>query len=227
MGRGPSGPFRPFIFLRCLLLLGVFALVTAEGEEGEEEGVELGPRLPGDPKYWLRLKSVSFSEGSLEPSFDGKLNDFKLTIEFFPDDLLRCRSFTITIRLDLQHYDLLALPKILVNGKPLKYSPLNAIVVPVVMNETIAAEDKVVSITMEDPSGKKFGGFLGFGGKSRSHEYRIRCLQPPEFQNVVKIDNLKVKLDNKEMTPDKEDPKTGQYWYTLPASASGAYLQEH
>lgn len=201
---------------RCIILLSFCTLLDAKKEE-----VQLGPREPGDPKYWLRLKSVGFSEGELNPPFDGKLNDFELTVKN-PG----VRSFTMTIGLDLRHYDLLHLPKIWVDGKVLKYSPLDPIEIPIFVNDTIGALDRTVSITMEDPSGKKFGGFLGIGGKVRTHDYRIRCLQPPEFQKVVKIEKIKVKLDNNTyLKSDKADDETGQSWYTIPATSSGAYVE--
>eukprot|EP00435_Cladocopium_sp_Y103_P023624 s508_g5.t1 len=224
---------------------GFCTLLNAKKKEG---GVELGPREPGDPKYWLHLKNIAFSEGELNPPFDGKLSDFSLTVknpgvgekyveqveqvelvlsfvscELRPD---RC-VFQLVQGLDLRHYDLLHLPKILVDGKPLKYSPLDPIEIPIFVNDTIAALDRTVSITLEDPSGKKFGGFLGIGGKTRTHDYHIRCLQPPEFQKVVTIDKIKVKNDKNEyLKPDKDDDlETGQYWYTIPSTSTGAYLE--
>lgn len=215
MGKGHV----PSALWRCVTLLSFCTLLNAKEKEG---GVELGPREPGDPKYWLHLKNIAFSEGELNPPFDGKLSDFSLTVKN-PG----VRSFTMTISLDLQHYDLLHLPKITVDGKVLKYSPLDPIEIPIFVNDTIAALDRTVSITLEDPSGKKFGGFLGIGGKTRSWDYKIRCLQPPEFQKVVTIDDIKVKNDKNEyLKPDKDaDLETGQYWYTIPATSTGAYLK--
>ncbi|CAJ1341231.1 unnamed protein product, partial [Effrenium voratum] len=210
------------IVFRYLLLLSVISAAQEDGDGDGDGSVELGPRLPGDSEYWLRLRSLSFSEGKLEPQFDGKGHDFTLTIEN-PE----VKSFIITVELDLKYYDLLALPRIEVDGKVIEVSPLNTIVVPVLMNSSIGPEDKIVSIKLMDPSGKGFGGFLGFGAKPRDHEYRIRCLQPPEFQNVVKISDLQLKLqDGKMLEPTKSDVRvTGQYWYTLPAEETGAYVK--
>ncbi|CAE8689513.1 unnamed protein product, partial [Polarella glacialis] len=46
--------------LASTLLLG---LARAEG------GIELGPALPGSDKYWVKLRGLSTSEGTMTPEF--------------------------------------------------------------------------------------------------------------------------------------------------------------
>eukprot|EP00439_Symbiodinium_sp_Y106_P036302 s1496_g4.t1 len=62
--------------------------------------------------------------------------------------------------------------------------------------------------------------------ETAANEYRIRVLQPPEFDQVVKIDNLEMSMGNGALLhPTREKHETGEYWYTLPSSEEGANVK--
>eukprot|EP00439_Symbiodinium_sp_Y106_P080751 s27_g19.t1 len=102
---------------------GGFAAVLADGNVvtwGHADPRAVLPAMPGEDKYWLKLKYISFSAGSLSPHFDPNRNDYELTIH--NQDV---ESFTMTLSLELSKYDLLFLPRIEIDGNHTIYTPLN------------------------------------------------------------------------------------------------------
>jgi len=211
-----SRPFATWRTLQLLLGLAVLAL----GKEEKDEGELLGPAMPGEDKYWLKLKYISFSAGSLSPHFDPNRNDYELTIH--NQDV---ESFTMTLSLELSKYDLLFLPRIEIDGNHTIYTPLNPLTHVVYVNEGVGPEDKTVYIKLVDPIGTT-SGLFGIPKPPRANEYRIRVLQPPEFDQVVKMDNLEMSMGNGALLhPTREKHETGEYWYTLPSSEEGANVK--
>mmetsp|Transcript_73243 Transcript_73243/g.171704 ORF Transcript_73243/g.171704 Transcript_73243/m.171704 type:complete len:1353 (-) Transcript_73243:52-4110(-) len=206
-------------------LLGLAALAQAK-EGGHADSADLGPAMPGEDKYWLKLQTVSFSEGKLTPGFDPKQNNYELSISN-PE----VESFTFTPTLQLAKYDLLHLPIIEIDGKQHHADPLKPIQHVVWVNKTEGPHDHPLSVKLIDPIGMRYG-FFHIPIYPRVNEYSFRILQAPQFEKVVKISKLEVVLENgtalePQQPPVKGMDTTGQYWFDLPGSEKGAYIQGH
>ena len=144
-------------FVSAVLTLGCLSVVSAAGagdggsEGGSLDSIHVGPALPGDKRYWVKLKELNPSEGSLKPAFDPDGTDFTVRI-----NNPHVRSITFNIVPDLTKYNLLHCPLIKIDGKKQDYSPLNPLATEIQVDENIGPHDQVVVFTVADPSGPFF-----------------------------------------------------------------------
>ncbi|CAK0886059.1 unnamed protein product, partial [Prorocentrum cordatum] len=147
------------------------------------------PKLPGDPDYYVLLKSIEVSEGVLSPPFDPRGQDFALPVQD-----ARATEIVLTLELDQEKYDLMHSPDVFVDGVRTPYNPLQPIVVELPLNETPGPLERTIRVAVADPSGAGMlwsskgihdlsGGVLGRG----VHEYAIHLRQTPEFGEALRI----------------------------------------
>mmetsp|Transcript_722 Transcript_722/g.1262 ORF Transcript_722/g.1262 Transcript_722/m.1262 type:complete len:1268 (-) Transcript_722:93-3896(-) len=209
---------RAMISAAVTLLFCLLPLTNAGGGGGSVTS-DLGPAMPGDAKYWVLLENLLFSEGELRPKFDPKGTDFTLVIKN-----QAVREITATLEVQIDKYNLAYKPKLEIDAKEIKYSPLNPINVKIPINETIDAEDKVVTFTVSDPQGGT-GGL--FPQAPKNHKYNIHIEQPPEYDKVMIAKEVVVKtVDDITIPPVKDDGNiSGTYEYVIPEEQFAATVQ--
>lgn len=172
--------------VRAMAVLALFLSIspTSAGQDGEDDGPQEVPKTYGDSGFYVKLQRLSVSQGELDPSFSPNREKYTVAVEN-PN----AKELLFAMELNIPKYDLMYPPKIEVNGKKVTYSPLRDITDIVFLNKTIGAMDQTVDITLSDPK-PATGFFVGPGAKKT---YKIRVLQPPEFDKVVEAQDITVK----------------------------------
>eukprot|EP00931_Biecheleriopsis_adriatica_P046714 TRINITY_DN2684_c0_g1_i2.p1 TRINITY_DN2684_c0_g1~~TRINITY_DN2684_c0_g1_i2.p1 ORF type:complete len:1269 (-),score=309.15 TRINITY_DN2684_c0_g1_i2:165-3971(-) len=195
-------------------------VMVSQAAAGANHG--LGPALPGDARYWVKLKRMTFTDGKLEPEFDPDGTDFTLTVHN-----PKVRSLTVNFNFNSEKYDPMHMPKLEVDGKEIPVDPLNIMDTEVRMNDTVGEMDKYVVVRVSDPQGGH-GGLLGTpvgGAQAKAHEYRIRILQAPEYDQVVLADTIKVEWPNGTVLAEVHGGDQNHFEFEIPIHLREPVLQ--
>eukprot|EP00927_Polykrikos_kofoidii_P032169 TRINITY_DN27482_c0_g1_i2.p1 TRINITY_DN27482_c0_g1~~TRINITY_DN27482_c0_g1_i2.p1 ORF type:complete len:723 (-),score=92.99 TRINITY_DN27482_c0_g1_i2:94-2262(-) len=164
----------------------------------------------GSADFWVTLKDLQVSEGTLQPVFDADGSDFELTVEN-PD----IKSLLVTLTLDLPKYDMLMVPAIEVDGHKITYMPSDGASVQVCLNETVGPYDRRIRIRILDPHPSASMFTIT---KAAEHTYVLRVKQPPEYSEVIKIQNIIVESREIQRTatpPFTVDPQQPAYQFEV------------
>lgn len=146
--------------------------------------VSVGPALPGDKNYWVKLKGLELSSGELTPEFHPDVESYSVIVS--NEDIV---ELVITPELDIGKYNLLHTPTIKLDGEEVNYSPLNTIQLDVRLDEntdgdpSIGPVDRDVIVEISDPNGGYFASKMA---------YTIHVRQPPDFEKVILAQGLVV-----------------------------------
>lgn len=164
-----------------LVLAALLGIAGAKEHDGR-------PPEPGEEDFWVKLAGIRVRDGKLKPSFHPDITSYEVWVN---DS--KAEKQALFAGIDLAKYDPLGLPVILIDGKQVKYKPLEDLRVEVLLNETVGPFDRTVEITVKDPAGES--GFW-LWKRTRETTYRVRVRQLPVFEEIVRARNISAFLPN-------------------------------
>eukprot|EP00929_Paragymnodinium_shiwhaense_P029764 TRINITY_DN16999_c0_g1_i1.p1 TRINITY_DN16999_c0_g1~~TRINITY_DN16999_c0_g1_i1.p1 ORF type:complete len:700 (-),score=64.92 TRINITY_DN16999_c0_g1_i1:148-2247(-) len=199
-----------------------FALFTSYlasvAADDHEEKKKLA--LYGSPHYWVKLQDIEVSNGNWHPQFHEDVSSYTLDIQ---DPHLT--DVVLFLTLDIDKYDLTHEPGIEIDGKKIKYSPIEGIRLDLPLNETCEPLDRTIRIRVFDPEPAE--GWFSKGGNEFTYEVRLR--QPPDFDNIVKARLLTVQDDSGTFAPCHPpfDPRSDneRYRFALPEGVTSLQMR--
>jgi len=195
------------------------AVTSTPTSSGLGMSADHGPALYGNPKFWVLLKGLKFSEGRLKQNFDPN-GDYLEVVVNNP----QTRAVTMFFDVEVTKYDILHQPEIVVNGKVLKYRITDTVAVPIQLDESIGAFDKTFEVIVRDPQPSS-----DWFGSPATHTYHVRVKQAPEIQKVIAARSIKVLSKDGtviEGTPAFDaDSLRSQYQYSLKPGQAEINLQ--
>ncbi|CAK0909042.1 unnamed protein product, partial [Prorocentrum cordatum] len=152
---------------------GALALAAAWRCVAASSGAQVPRRLvanaaPGQPRYWVKLRSLDPAVGELEPPFAEDGTGFKLELD---DPKLGELRLDMALNRDKYSDEKDDLPEILVDGELLEYDPVGEPTFTLHLNETIGPFDKEVTVRVRDRLEER-----------THHDYSIRVRKPPDFE---------------------------------------------
>mmetsp|Transcript_25239 Transcript_25239/g.84238 ORF Transcript_25239/g.84238 Transcript_25239/m.84238 type:complete len:1119 (+) Transcript_25239:98-3454(+) len=204
-----SGPAWPMLQLTLVVALSLLPATRARDAAGW-----------GDRDFWTQLSTLECQDGDLQPPFDPTVLSYSVMISN-PGD-----TFTIiTAFLNLEKYKTLQLPELLVDGKNIDYDPVEPVAVLIPLNKTVGPINRTLVFTVRDPKGR--GGWMQAASVT---DYKIRLMQAPVFQEVVRAQSIRVFYppgpDGKEGEEIPSDPPfnmlspNGEYEFVAEANIS-------